>query len=51
MNGRFIELEQEALQCNSVEQGDPSIITAAGTIETVIEDPLFSIPEEDSNKT
>ncbi len=44
-------LEQEGLQWNTVQKGDPGIITTAGTIKTIIEDPLLSILELDPNKT
>lgn len=44
-------LEQEGLQCNAVQKGNPGIITTAGTIKTIIEDPLLSILELDPNKT
>ena len=40
-----------SLQFNSVEERDSGIITTAGAIKAIIEDPLFSILEEDSNKT
>ncbi len=44
-------LEQEELQCNAVQKGDAGIITAAGAIKTIVEDPLLSILELDPNKT
>lgn len=47
----FMGLEQEGSQCNAVQEGDPGIITTAGTIKTVIENSLLSILEEDSNET
>jgi hypothetical protein len=47
----FKGLEQEGLQCNAVQKGDAGIITTAGTIKTIIEDPLLSILEEDPNVT
>jgi len=42
---------REASQFNTVEERNSSIITAAGAIKIIIKDPLFSILEEDSNKT
>ena len=44
-------LEQEGLQCNAVQKSDSCIITTAGAIKTIIEDPLLSILELDPNKT
>jgi hypothetical protein len=41
----FMGLEQKRSQCNAVQEGDSGVITTAGTIETVIEDPLLSILE------
>jgi hypothetical protein len=45
----FKGLEQEGLQCNAVQKNDSCIITTAGAIKTIIEDPLLSILEEDPN--
>jgi len=42
---------QEGSQCNAVKKSDASIITTACAIKTIIEDPLLSILEENSNKT
>jgi len=39
------------LQFNSIKEGDSGIIATAGTIETVVEDPLLPVLEEDPNKT
>jgi hypothetical protein len=38
-------------QFDAVQEGNSSIITAAGAIKTIIKDPLFSVLEEDSSKT
>jgi len=42
---------KDTSQFNAVEEDNSSIITAAGAIKIIIKDPLFSILEEDSNKT
>ena len=42
---------QEGSQGNAVKKSDASIVTAASAIKTIIEDPLLSILEENSNKT
>ncbi len=47
----FMGLEQEGLQCNAVQKSDSCIITTAGAIETIVEDPLLSILELDPNIT
>jgi hypothetical protein len=39
------------LQFDTVKECNASMITAAGTIKTVIEDPLFPVPKEDPCKT
>jgi hypothetical protein len=39
------------LQANAIQECDPCVIAAAGAIETIIEDPLLPILEEDSNIT
>ncbi len=38
-------------QCNAVQKGNPGIITTAGAIKIIIEDPLLSILKENSNET
>ena len=44
-------LGKETLQFDAVEEYNASIITAADVIKVIIEDPLFSILEEDPDKT
>jgi len=48
--GSFYEKETK-LYFDAVEDCDSSIITAADAIVAIIKDPLFSILEEDLNKT
>ena len=38
-------------QFDAAKEGNTGVITAAGAIITIIEDPLFPILEEDLNKT
>jgi hypothetical protein len=41
--------EQRPSQCNTVQKGNPGMVTTARTIDTVIEDSLFPVLKEDSN--
>jgi hypothetical protein len=48
--GEFYEKETD-LYFDAVNESDSSMTTAADAIKIIIEDPLFSVLEEDSNKT
>ena len=49
---RSLKINQNGiLQFDAVDESNPGIITAAGTIIAIIEDPLLSILKEDLRKT
>ena len=48
--GSFYEKETN-LYFNAVNESDSSMTTAADAIKIIIEDPLFSVLEEDSSET
>jgi len=44
-------LGEKTSQFNTVEEGNPGMVTAASTIDIIIEDPLLAVLKEDSNIT